>query len=150
MLRKARGDSGRARCRLDGLTERRGEARDVDGGLGLGRADQQRRTEFRIVTREIVTTENCPTCNGTGEVKAPVLIIDELEHALNYLHGEKNLSGLTVVVHPFIHAYLTKGLWSRQRQWWWRWKKSVKVKPEGASQYLDFSILDAEGKTVPL
>ena len=99
---------------------------------------------------EIVTTENCPTCNGTGEVKAPVLIIDELEHALNYLHGEKNLSGLTVVVHPFIHAYLTKGLWSRQRQWWWRWKKSVKVKPEGASQYLDFSILDAEGKTVPL
>ena len=99
---------------------------------------------------EIDTTENCPTCNGTGEVKAPVLIIDALEHALNYLHGERNMSGLTVTVHPFIHAYLTKGLWSRQRQWWWRWKKSVKVKPEGASQYLDFTIQDAQGKTVPL
>ena len=33
---------------------------------------------------EIDTSENCPTCNGTGEVSAPVLVIDEIENALNY------------------------------------------------------------------
>jgi len=39
--------------------------------------------------------------------------------------GEKDMSGLTLNVHPFIHAYLTKGFMSIQRKWWWRWKKWV-------------------------
>ncbi len=99
---------------------------------------------------EIDTSESCPTCGGTGEVSAPVLIIDEIENALNYLHTEKDMNGLTLKVHPFIAAYLTKGLWSIQRQWWWRWRKSVKVVGEGASQYLDFHVYDAEGKEIPL
>jgi ribonuclease G len=30
---------------------------------------------------EIDTSESCPTCNGTGEVSAPVLIVDEIENA---------------------------------------------------------------------
>ncbi len=99
---------------------------------------------------EIDTSESCPTCGGTGEVSAPVLIIDEIENALNYLLTEKDMNGLTLKVHPFIAAYLTKGLWSIQRQWWWRWRKSVKVVGEGASQYLDFHVYDAEGKEIPL
>ncbi|MCC6542011.1 MAG: Rne/Rng family ribonuclease, partial [Flavobacteriales bacterium] len=76
---------------------------------------------------EIDTSESCPTCNGTGEVSAPVLIVDEIENALNYLHGEKQMNGLTLSVHPFLAAYFTKGLPSIQHKWWWRWRKWVKV-----------------------
>lgn len=99
---------------------------------------------------EIDTSESCPTCNGTGEVSAPVLIVDEIENALNYLHGEKGMSGLTLSVHPFLAAYFTKGLPSIQHKWWWRWKKWVKVRPEGAHQYLDFTVQDSAGNQVPL
>ncbi len=99
---------------------------------------------------EIDTSESCPTCGGTGEVKAPVLIIDEIENALHYLHGEKGMSGLTLKVHPFVHAYLTRGWPSVRMRWWWRWKKGVKVVPEGALQYLDYSVEDAQGNEVPL
>jgi ribonuclease G len=99
---------------------------------------------------EIDTSERCPTCAGTGEVSAPVLIIDEIENALNFLHGEKNMSGLTLKVHPFLAAYFTKGLPSIRMKWWWRWKKGVKVVGEGSHQYLDYSIQDSEGKEVPL
>jgi ribonuclease G len=99
---------------------------------------------------EIDTSEACPTCNGTGEVQAAILIIDEIENALNYLHTEKDMSGLMVCVHPFIHAYLTKGLPSIQQKWWWRWKKWVKVKPEGAQQFLAFSVKDGQGNEVPV
>lgn len=99
---------------------------------------------------EIDTSENCPTCNGTGEVQAAVLIIDEIENAINYLHGEKDMSGLTLNVHPFIHAYLTKGFMSIQRKWWWRWKKWVKVQPEGALQFLAYTVQDSAGNVVPL
>ena len=99
---------------------------------------------------EIDTSENCPTCNGTGEVSAPVLIIDQIENALNYLLTEKDMNGLTLHVHPFIAAYLTKGLPSIRMKWWWRWRKSVKVAAEGAHQYLDFSVTDGAGSEVPL
>jgi ribonuclease G len=99
---------------------------------------------------EIDTSESCPTCGGTGEVSAPVLVIDEIENALNYLHGEKDMSGLTLCVHPFIHAYLTKGIPSIQQKWWWRWRKWVKIKPAGNSQYLDYTVQDGQGNEVPL
>ena len=99
---------------------------------------------------EIDTSENCPTCNGTGEVGAPVLVVDEIENALNYLLSEKDMNGLTLRVHPFIHAYLTKGLPSRQMNWWWRWKKWVKVQPESSSQFLAYAVTDGEGNEVPL
>lgn len=99
---------------------------------------------------EIDTSESCPTCNGTGEVSAPVLLIDEIENALNYLLGEKDMSGLTLNVHPFIHAYLTKGLPSIQHKWWWRWRKWVKVQPEGALQFLAYTVQDGLGNVVPV
>lgn len=99
---------------------------------------------------EIDTSESCPTCNGTGEVSAPVLIVDSIENALNYLLGEKQMTGLTLSVHPFLAAYFTKGLPSIQHKWWWRWKKWVKVKGEGSHQYLDFTVQDGAGIEVPL
>lgn len=99
---------------------------------------------------EIDTTETCPTCGGSGEVSAPVLIVDEIENALNYLHTEKDMSGLTLKVHPFLAAYFTKGFPSVRMKWWWRWKKSVKVVGEGSHQYLDYSIQDSQGNEIPL
>lgn len=100
---------------------------------------------------EIDTSESCPTCNGTGEVvSAPVLVIDEIENALNYLLGEKDMSGLVLKVHPFVAAYFTKGFPSIRMKWWWRWKKSVKVVPGGSHQYLQYTIQDAQGKEIPL
>lgn len=99
---------------------------------------------------EIDTSESCPTCAGTGEVQAPVLIVDQIEHAINYLITEKDMSGLTLGVHPFIHAYLTKGLPSIQHKWWMRWRRWVKVKPVGSLQFLSFTVLDTEGNEVPI
>ena len=99
---------------------------------------------------EIDTTEACPTCKGTGEVQAAILIIDEIENALNYLLTEKDMSGLTLCVHPFIHAYLTRGLPSIQQKWWLRWRKWVKVRPEGALQLLSFAVKDGQENEVPV
>ena len=51
-------------------------------------------------------------------------------------------------MHPFVAAYFTKGLPSIQWKWWWRWKKWVKVSAQGSNRYLEFHILDGEGKEV--
>ena len=99
---------------------------------------------------EIDTSETCPTCGGSGEVQAPILVIDEIEHALNYVFTDKGMSGVTLCVHPFIHAYLTKGFPSRRMKWWMRWKQLVKVVPDGSLQFLDFTVKDKAGNDVPL
>ncbi|HMN05055.1 MAG TPA: Rne/Rng family ribonuclease [Flavobacteriales bacterium] len=97
---------------------------------------------------EIDTTEGCPTCGGTGVVQAPVLIVDEIENALNYLFSEKDMGALSLHVHPFVAAYFTKGLPSIQWKWWWRWRKWVKVIPSGSSRYLEFHIFDQQENEV--
>jgi ribonuclease G len=99
---------------------------------------------------EIDTSENCPSCGGTGQIQAPILLIDEIENTLHYLHGERGMNGLVLRVHPFIAAYLTKGWPSVRMRWWWRWKKWVQVLPEGASQFLEFAVQDSEGNVIPL
>ena len=60
------------------------------------------------------------------------------------------MTGLTLAVHPFIHAYLTKGLPSIRMKWWLRWKQWIKVVPEGSSQFLAFSVKDQSGKEISL
>jgi ribonuclease G len=43
-----------------------------------------------------------------------------------------------------------QGLHEHPAKWWWRWKKWVKVKPEGALQYLAYTVQDGEGNEVPV
>ena len=62
----------------------------------------------------INTQEACPTCNGTGKISSTLLLEDEIEKNLSYLITHKH-SSLKLVVHPILHAYLTKG-------WFWKTK----------------------------
>jgi ribonuclease G len=65
----------------------------------------------------INTQEACPTCNGTGKITSTLLLEDEIEKNLSYLIKHKH-EQLKLVVHPFVHAYLTKG-------WFWKTKMAV-------------------------
>ena len=60
----------------------------------------------------IKTVEKCPTCKGTGEMSASILLIDDIENVLAYCIKEQNEKKLILKVHPYIHAYLTKGWFS--------------------------------------
>ena len=66
---------------------------------------QHVRPEMNITTRE-----TCPTCGGTGKVGATILVSDQIEKHLEYLMQTQNEKGITIAVHPFLHAYFTKGV----------------------------------------
>ena len=52
----------------------------------------------------IKTTESCPSCNGSGEIQASILLIEELENKFKSLIDTKQeVSALAV--HPFVDAY---------------------------------------------
>ena len=81
----------------------------------------------------VKTMETCPVCHGTGKAEAAILVIDKIEEQLEYLVQEKKMNSLVLKVHPFIEAYLKKGLWSQR--WKWARKFHVRLKVLGVPSY---------------
>ncbi len=97
----------------------------------------------------IITTEKCPACEGTGEVKANVLFIDEIENMVRYFLKEQNESSLTLHVHPIVEAYLTKGLLSSiQKKWWMKYKKRVKIKAIASYHFLEYHFFNSQEEEI--
>jgi len=113
--------------------------------FGLVQITRQRvRTETNV---EIL--EKCPSCGGTGEIKPSIILIDEIENNLRYLIQEQNEKDLTLRVHPYIYAFLTKGLFSTRMKWMLKYKTAFKLQPSIAYHFLEyrfFNKLDDEIK----
>jgi ribonuclease G len=114
--------------------------------IGLVQITRERvRPVINIETREV-----CPTCNGTGKVEATLLVVDDIENQMRYLLTEQNEPGVTIECHPFVHAYLSKGLFSKAFKWAWQYKKTVKVRPNMDFRLTEFRFRDKAGKEIIL
>ncbi|MBC6610144.1 Rne/Rng family ribonuclease [Hymenobacter sp. BT507] len=98
----------------------------------------------------IVTGEVCPTCGGTGKISASILVTDEIDNSIDDLLLTQNQSGITLYVHPFLHAYYTKGLVSRQMKWYLKYYKWVKVMKDTSMGLTDYRIEDEHGEDIEL
>jgi len=102
--------------------------------FGLMQITRQR---VRPVT-EIDTSEECPTCHGTGKVGPTVLFDETLERQLAYYVKERKITNFVLKVNPVFAAYLTKGWNSIRRGWMKKYKCSLKV-----MSVTDYSIMQA-------
>ncbi len=105
--------------------------------FGLIQITRQRvRPENKIETKE----ENP---NKDGEILAPVFVVERMEeHLKGFL--TKNKGNLFLHTHPFVEAYLTKGIMSHQLKWFLRYKKWVTIIPRDSFKYLEFKIYNAK------
>lgn len=99
---------------------------------------------------QIATAEVCPTCRGTGRVKATILLIDEIENNLSYLLNELDYQQLKLAVHPFVEAYIKKGIISRQWKWFWKHKKWVSVVANTNYSLTEYRFFDAQSEEIKL
>ncbi|MBX3256928.1 MAG: Rne/Rng family ribonuclease [Chitinophagaceae bacterium] len=97
----------------------------------------------------INTQETCPTCNGTGKISSTLVLEDEIEKNLSYLVMQKH-KGLTIVVHPIIYAYLTKGWISIRRKWSWKYKQKIKLKAHNNYYLTEFHFFDSNEEEIKL
>jgi len=86
--------------------------------------------------------EKCPVCNGTGEAKPTILIVDEIENNLNYLIREQNEKNLIITVHPFVYAHLKAGFPSIRLKWMMSYKTHIKIKPMASHHFLEYHFLN--------
>jgi len=99
---------------------------------------------------EIEILEKCPVCDGTGEVKASVLITDEIENNLKFMLQEQNEAGLQLSVHPFLFAYFTKGIFNYKWKWFKQYKKWVKLKPVNSYHFLEYHFFNKSGDEIKI
>jgi len=98
----------------------------------------------------IDTQELCPSCQGTGKVKASILLEEELDNILDFLIYKQGESNLTIVLHNYLYAYFTKGLISKQLKWFFKYKKWIKLKTNQDFHIMEYRFLTREEEEIVL
>lgn len=99
---------------------------------------------------DITTTEACPSCYGKGEVQPSLLFTDTLKEKINYLLNTLKVSDFIVYVHPFIDAYIKKGLISMYTRWRLSMGRRFRIMPDQSLAYLQYRILDKQRNEIDL
>lgn len=99
---------------------------------------------------DITTTESCPSCFGKGEIMPSLLFTDRLDEKLDYLVNNLKTKKFTLYIHPYVEAYVKKGLFSLYSKWRRKYGRGFKVLPDQSLAYLQYKVLDKEGKEIDL
>ena len=99
---------------------------------------------------DIVTAEDCPSCYGKGKVQPSLLFTDVLKEKVAYLTCDLRQSGFILYVHPFVDAYLKKGLISMYRRWRMEYGNKFRVMPDQSLAYLQYRVVDKNGEEIDL
>lgn len=97
---------------------------------------------------EIKTGETCPTCNGTGEIQASILFAEEIESNIEYVLQQNPKKSVELSVHPYLEAFFTKGLMSKQMRWFLKHKRWVSVNGLSSYRFLEYNITDKNKKKI--
>jgi len=94
--------------------------------------------------------EQCPFCEGSGEIRASISLIDDIENRITYLLKEQNESKIKLLVHPYLYGYLTKGLYSRHIKWYFNYKQWIKLGYSNNYHFLEYHFFNKAGEEIKL
>ena len=100
---------------------------------------------------EVDVQEKCPMCDGTGHIKQSLVVVDEIESNIKYLTTSQNEHRYTIVTHPYINAYLTRG-GLRSFRWRWMRRHRVWLTLKQSEQYglLEYHFFNANGDEIQM
>ncbi len=94
--------------------------------------------------------EKCPACDGTGEIRPSVLFIDDIENNIGYLVREQNEKKLTLMVHPFVYAFLNRGIFG----YWWKWYRKfgqfITIRKKASYHFLEYHLFNRNGDEIKI
>ncbi|MBP6378710.1 MAG: ribonuclease E/G, partial [Kaistella sp.] len=105
--------------------------------FGLIQLTRQRTRPENIIE----TKEENP--NADGEILAPIVVVERMEEVIRGLI-QKEKGKIFLHVHPFVEAYLTKGIVSIQTKWYLKYKKWVTIIPRDSFKYLEYKLINSQ------
>ena len=94
--------------------------------------------------------EICPTCGGLGKIKPSILFTDLLEGKIRQLSQQLHFKRIRLHVHPYVAAYLNKGLISLKRKWQFKYKTSIQLTPDEGLAYLQYQFYNDKGEEIDM
>ena len=99
---------------------------------------------------DIATEETCPSCGGKGQVQPSLLFTDKLKDKVDYLVHTLNVNSFIMYVHPFVDAYLKKGIVSEYWKWRREFKRRFRILPDQSLNYLEYRVIDKDHNEIDL
>jgi len=97
---------------------------------------------------DITTSETCPSCYGKGEIQPSLLFTDKLGEKLDYLVNNLQVKKFTMYVHPYVDAYIKKGMFSLYGRWRRKYGRSFKILADESLAYLPYKVFDDQKKEI--
>lgn len=99
---------------------------------------------------DIAVEEACPVCAGKGTVKSSILFTDTLEDKIDYLTNKLKIRRLNLHIHPFIAAYINKGILSLKFRWKMKYGFGLRITPNQDIPLLTYIFYDTKGERIEM
>ena len=91
---------------------------------------------------DVNVEEICPTCFGKGKIKSSIIFTDQLESKIDRLVNKIGIKTFYLHVHPYVAAYINKGLVSLKRKWQMKYGLGVHIVPSQKLAFLQYEFYD--------
>ncbi len=98
----------------------------------------------------LAVEESCPVCFGKGKVQSSILFTDTLESKIDTLVNTLGIKNFKLHLHPYVEAYIKKGIISLYRKWQMRYSMGIRIIPDQKLAYLEYRFYDKTGKEVDM
>jgi len=94
--------------------------------------------------------ETCPTCFGKGTIKSSILFTDTLESKIDTLVNKIGINKFYLHVHPYVAAYINKGVFSLKLQWQMKYGLGVRIIPSQKLAFLQYEFYDTDKQFIDM
>jgi len=99
---------------------------------------------------DVSVEETCPTCFGKGKIKSSFIFTDQLESKINFLVNKIGIKTFDLHVHPYVAAYINKGVWSLKRKWQIKYGFGVHVIASQKLAFLQYEFYDKDRQFIDM
>ena len=99
---------------------------------------------------DVNVEEVCPTCFGKGKIKSSIIFTDQLESKIDRLVNKIGIKKFYLHVHPYVAAYINKGLVSLKRKWQMRYGLGVHIVPSQKLAFLQYEFYDSKRQFIDM